>query len=236
MVCTYLVHSTDKNTYVTISRVLWSKNWCTSCRFLFRNMNKSWRRRQFFFVTFLNEFDFADSKSTLRICKGKFHNIRCDKKGLSVQIQKQAAYSAFWTVVGHQYDYQWGPILTKNLKCDACASTLLQETVISRPSAGRHGNCYSSKNAGLAAARSVVCRWWCLHTQHATHQRCLKIPITFFLRRGACAYRLLAAGVWIVSLEVAQHVAVQQNDCQCRDGALDVADGDSNRGVARQSL
>jgi len=34
------------------------------------------------------------------------------------------------TVVGHQYDYnQRSPFLTKYLKCDACASTLLPETL-----------------------------------------------------------------------------------------------------------
>ena len=52
MVCTYLVYSTDKNKYVTISRVLWSKNWCASCIFLFWNIDKFWRRRQFSFWTF----------------------------------------------------------------------------------------------------------------------------------------------------------------------------------------
>jgi hypothetical protein len=58
-----------------------------------------------FFLTF---FDFADSKSTFTDLRGKVpqHSVR--QKGLSVQTQKQAAYSAFWalTDVGHQYDYQ----------------------------------------------------------------------------------------------------------------------------------
>ena len=30
---------------------------------------------------------------------------------------------------GHQYDYQWGPLFTKYLKCDARTSTLLPETL-----------------------------------------------------------------------------------------------------------
>jgi len=42
---------------------------------------------------------------------------------------------AFWAsiVVGHQQEYQRGPVLTKYLKCDACASTLLPETLVVIP-------------------------------------------------------------------------------------------------------
>ena len=55
------------------------------------------------------------------------HSVR--QNGLSVQTQKQTAYSAFWTLtdVGHQYDYQWGPLLTKYLKHDARASPCCQK-------------------------------------------------------------------------------------------------------------
>jgi len=50
-----------------------------------------------------------------------------------VQTQKQAAYSAFWAlpVLGKKSVYQRCQDLTKHLKCDECASTLLQETFLS---------------------------------------------------------------------------------------------------------
>ena len=103
-VCTYLIHSTDKNIHVTISRVLWPTNWCASmCRFLFWNINKFWSRRQFFFLAFLNEFAICGFGKYFANLRGKIpqHSVR--QKGLSVQTQKKAAYSAFWswTVVGH---------------------------------------------------------------------------------------------------------------------------------------
>jgi len=102
---------------------------------LFWTINKFWRRMQFFFDIFERVW-LCGFESTLRICEGKSHNIQWDKTRLSVQTQKQAVYSAFWawTDMGHKYDNQWGPLLTKYLKCDARASTLLPETVSASPS------------------------------------------------------------------------------------------------------
>jgi len=118
---------------------------------LFWTLNNFWGRRQFFFDVVV----FADSKSTLRVCKEKSHNIRCDP---SVQTQKQAEYSAFWalTDLGHQYDYQWGSLLTKYLNCDVCASTLLPETLACTVSCKRSWSiCTAKREATRVSWREV---------------------------------------------------------------------------------
>jgi len=89
------------------------------------------RARRFYFLMFLS--------LNLRI-GGKYiadlrgiipqHSVR--HRWLSVQTQKQATYSAFWalTDVRNQSAFKWLQVLTKYLKCDAHASTLLPETVL----------------------------------------------------------------------------------------------------------
>jgi len=63
------------------------------------------------------------------------------------------------TDVGHRHDYQWGPLLTKNLRCDARASTLLPGTLVGGVSHTVSAGCIvlSVSLAAGSAPDSSVC-------------------------------------------------------------------------------
>jgi hypothetical protein len=84
---------------------------------------------EFDFLIFLIKFNFANSKNTLQNCEENptiFYATKGTKRANST------AYSAFWalTEVGKKQAYEWRTLLTKYLTCDARASILLPETLI----------------------------------------------------------------------------------------------------------
>jgi len=124
--------ATNKNMNVINSRVLGSKKWCASNRFFILN---NWAARRFCFWWFWSSLNLRIGKKHIADLRGIIpqHSVR--HKWLSVQTQKQATHSAFWTLtdVENQSVYKWIRVLTKHLKCDARASTLLSEKVCPTP-------------------------------------------------------------------------------------------------------
>ena len=70
----------------------------------------------------------GSGKNTLRWGEGS-HNTSAKQVNTRANFKKYSAFREF-TVVRHLSVYQWGRVLTKHLRCNARASTLLPETMV----------------------------------------------------------------------------------------------------------